>query len=66
MPKGGWVNLSIKKEVREKLEELRNKNNLTSLSDVVSLLIVYYENTKNMEELIKKLVERLEQNSMIK
>ena len=55
MPKQGYANLTVLKEIRDELEKLREELKLTSLNDVLAVLIKTYRERTSIASKLEKL-----------
>ena len=55
MPKQGYANLTVLKEIRDELEKLREELKLISLNDVLAVLIKTYRERTSIASKLEKL-----------
>jgi len=60
LPPKGWTTLSVREEVRRKLEELGSRLGMSSPSDVIAFLLSRYEELTDISVKLERLLTKLE------
>lgn len=55
MPPKGWATITVREEVKKEFEEFMRRENLTSTSDALKLLLDRYRTYKLIEKTLEEL-----------